>query len=391
MSKARRSVDQLDVQGKRVFIRCDFNVPLSNGVITDDRRITESIPTIRWVLDHGGSAVLASHMGRPKGVDTKLSLAPVAVRLSELLGRSVALAPDCIGPDAEVLAKALKPGEALLLENVRFHAEEEANDPTFAGQMASLADLYVNDAFGTAHRAHASTVGVAELLPAAAGFLITKELKFLGEAVDSPVRPFTAIMGGAKVHDKIRLLENLLPKVDHLLIGGAMAFTFVKAQGKAIGKSLLDADSLDFAAKLLREYPTKVVLPTDYVCTPALSADAATEVHPWDRLPDDMIGADIGPASGSAFRDLVLASKTVLWNGPMGVFEMAPFAEGTKAVAQAMADCTGTTVVGGGDSAAAIELFGFADLVSHVSTGGGAALEFLEAKELPGIAVLPFA
>lgn len=391
MSKARRSVDQLDVQGKRVFIRCDFNVPLSNGVITDDRRITESIPTIRWVLDHGGSAVLASHMGRPKGVDTKLSLAPVAVRLSELLGRSVALAPDCIGPDAEVLAKALKPGEALLLENVRFHAEEEANDPTFAGQMASLADLYVNDAFGTAHRAHASTVGVAELLPAAAGFLITKELKFLGEAVDSPVRPFTAIMGGAKVHDKIRLLENLLPKVDHLLIGGAMAFTFVKAQGKAIGKSLLDADSLDFAAKLLREYPTKVVLPTDYVCTPALSADASTEVHPWDQLPDDMIGADIGPASGAAFRELVLASKTVLWNGPMGVFEMAPYAEGTKAVAQAMADCTGTTVVGGGDSAAAIELFGFADLVSHVSTGGGAALEFLEAKELPGIAVLPFA
>lgn len=388
MALQTKTVRDLDVDGKRVLVRCDFNVPLENGRITDDRRITEALPTIKYLLDHGASVILASHLGRPKGVTPEFSLKPVATRLSELLGKEVPLLPDCVGPEVEVICAALKPGDVVLLENVRFHPEEEKNDPEFARQLASLAQAYVNDAFGTAHRAHASTEGVAHDLPSAAGFLIEKEIEYLGKALDNPKRPFIAIMGGSKVKDKIAVIENLLPKVDKLLIGGGMVFTFYKAQGLEIGKSLLDAENLEYAARLLKEQGDKIVLPTDVVVASAFSEDAQTRTVRANEIPADMLGLDIGPESQTAFAEIIKTSGTAVWNGPMGVFEMKPFEAGTRVVAEALAESGTVSIVGGGDSAAAIEKFGYADKVSHVSTGGGASLEFLEGKVLPGIKAL---
>jgi phosphoglycerate kinase len=381
-------ITDLDVVSKRVLVRCDFNVPLENGEITDDRRITEALPTIEYLLKNGAAVILCSHMGRPKGVTPEFSLKPVAERLSELLKQDVTLLPDCVGEEVEANCKALKTGQVVLLENVRFHPEEEKNDPAFARQLANLADVYVNDAFGTAHRAHASTAGVADYLPSAAGFLIGKEIEFLGKAINNPDRPFVAIMGGSKVKDKIALIDNLLPKVDTLIIGGGMAYTFLKAQGLEIGKSLLDEASIEYAGQLLRDNPGKLLIPTDFIIAPEFSPTSPATTVQADGIPADQMGLDIGPDSRVTFTQIIKAAGTVLWNGPVGVFEMDLFAEGTKAVAQAMANCQGLTIVGGGDSAAAVEKFGFADDMSHVSTGGGASLEFLEGKELPGIAAL---
>lgn len=385
----KKTVRDIDPTGKKVLVRCDFNVPLDGERITDDRRITEAIPTLRYLIDRGAAVILCSHLGRPKkGPAPEFSLKPVAGRLAELLGCDVPLLSDCIGPEVEARCKALKPGDVVLLENVRFHPEEEKNDPAFAQQLASLADMYVNDAFGTAHRAHASTEGVAHILPGVAGFLIEKEIEFLGKAVADPKKPFLAIMGGAKVKDKIALIDNLLPKLDRLLIGGGMVFTFVKAQGHEIGNSLLDADSLEYAKRLLDENPTKIVLPVDIVITQELTENAETDTVSVDAIPAGMIGADIGPESQSLFANEIANAGTILWNGPVGVFEMTPFANGTREVAEALAASMGVTIVGGGDTAAAADKFGVADKMSHVSTGGGASLEFLEGKELPGIAAL---
>ena len=385
----KKTVQDIDPKGKRVLVRCDFNVPLENGRITDDRRITEALPTIKYLLDHGAAVILCSHLGRPKNSPApEFSLKPVAQRLTELLGKEVPLLPDSVGPEVEAMCKGLQPGQVVLLENVRFHPEEEKNDPAFARQLAALAEMYVNDAFGTAHRAHASTEGVAHILPGVAGFLIQKEIDFLGRAVENPKRPFVAIMGGAKVKDKIALIDALLPKLDKLLIGGGMVFTFIKAQGHPTGRSLLDAESVDYAKRVLDESPDKIVLPVDIVVASELSETAQTEIVPVSGIPEGMIGADIGPMSEEVFRAEILKAGTALWNGPVGVFEMSPFAAGTKAVAQALADSQGVTIVGGGDSAAAVEKFGVAEQMSHVSTGGGASLEFLEGKELPGIAAL---
>lgn len=383
-----KTVRDIDARGKRVLVRCDFNVPLDGTTITDDRRITEALPTIKFLREEAAIVILASHLGRPKGVSPEFSLKPVAERLTQLLGQNVPLLPDCIGPEVAAAVSQAKPGDILLLENVRFHPEEEKNDPGFAKQLAVNADLYVNDAFGTAHRAHASTEGVAHILPGVAGFLIEKEILHLGQAVSNPVRPFVAIMGGSKVRDKIALIDNLLPKVDRLLVGGGMTFTFLKAQGFEIGKSLLDENSLEYAARLLKENPDKIVLPIDTVVTDKLANDAETHVVASSAIPSDHLGADIGPETAKVFGDIIRSSGTVLWNGPVGVFEMTPFENGTKAVAVAMAECPGNTIVGGGDSAAAVEKFGLADKMTHVSTGGGASLEFLEGKTLPGIAAL---
>lgn len=389
MSLNKKTVKDIDLKGKRAFVRCDFNVPLDGQTITDDRRIREALPTIQYIVAEGGSAVLASHLGRPKGgPEPKYSLAPVAQRLTELLGQEVKLLPDCVGPDVEAACAALKPGQVVLLENVRFHAEEEANDPAFAKSLAKLGDVYVNDAFGTAHRAHASTEGVAHLLPAVAGFLIEKEINYLGKALDDPKRPFVAVLGGAKVKDKIAVIESLLPKVDKLIIGGGMAFTFLKAKGCEIGGSLLDATNLDFAARIVKDHSDKVVLPLDVVIADKIEAGAKTSVVKAENIPAGMIGVDIGPETQALFGKVVELAGTVVWNGPMGVFEIDEFAAGTRVLAEKMAACKGVTIVGGGDSAAAIEKFGYADKVSHVSTGGGASLEFLEGKELPGIAAL---
>lgn len=388
MALQKQTVRDREWSGVRVLVRCDFNVPLDGATITDDRRITEALPTVRFLLEHGAAVILCSHLGRPKGVTPEFSLAPVATRLTELLGQDVPLLPDCIGPEVGAACSAQQPGQIVLLENVRFHAEEEKNDPAFAAQLASLAQAYVNDAFGTAHRAHASTEGVAHHLPAVAGFLIEKELAFLGEALDNPKRPFVAILGGAKVKDKIAVIDSLLPKVDHLIIGGGMAFTFIKAGGGQIGGSLLDETNLDYAADLLKNHGEKLLLPTDVVIAAEFSAEAETSVVPADEIPEGMLGLDIGLESTARFAEVIRNAQTVVWNGPMGVFEMAPFAAGTLGVAKALTESEGTTIVGGGDSAAAIEKFGFADDVSHVSTGGGASLEFLEGKTLPGIAAL---
>lgn len=388
MGLNKKTVRDLDAAGKRVFVRCDFNVPLSGGAITDDRRITEALPTIQLLLQGGASVILCSHLGRPKGVTPELSLAPVAQRLSELLERPVTLLPDSVGAEVESACSSLQPGQVVLLENVRYHAEEEANDPAFADQLAALADAYVNDAFGTAHRAHASTEGIAHRLPAYAGLLIEKELAYLGQAVENPKSPFVAVLGGAKVKDKIAVIDNLLPKVDFLIIGGGMAFTFLKAKGYEIGRSLLDATNLDYAKGLLETAGEKLVLPTDVVCASELSNEAAATVVADSSIPADQIGADIGPESQARFAQILREAGTVVWNGPMGVFEMAPFAAGTIAVAQAMAESDAVTIVGGGDSAAAVEQFGLAEKMSHVSTGGGASLEFLEGAVLPGIAAL---
>lgn len=388
MALEKKTVRDIDPSGKRVLVRCDFNVPLEGGHITDDRRIVEALPTVRYLLEHGAVVALASHLGRPKGPTPEFSLAPVAARLSELLGKNVPLLKDCVGDEVAQAVAGAKPGDVLLLENVRFHPEEEKNDPAFAKALAAPFDLYVNDAFGTAHRAHASTEGVAHLLPGVAGFLIEKEIAYLGRAVESPERPFVAIMGGSKVKDKIALIENLLPKVDRLLVGGGMTYTFLKSQGKEIGKSILDASSIDYAAKLLREHGDKIVLPTDVITADKFAEDAQTAQATVDEIPADREGLDIGPESREAFAAEIAKAGTVLWNGPVGVFELTPFMGGTKAVAEAMAESKGLTIVGGGDSAAAVEKFGLADRMTHVSTGGGASLEFLEGKELPGIAAL---
>ena len=388
MSLSKKTVRDIDVTGKKVLVRCDFNVPLEQGKITDDRRITEALPTIKYLIEHGATVILASHLGRPKGVTPEFSLSPVAARLSELLGKKVPLLPDCVGPEVESLVGSAVPGDVLLLENVRFHPEEEKNDPAFAEQLASLADIYVNDAFGTAHRAHASTEGVAHLLPGVAGFLIEKEINYLGQAVENPKRPFIAIMGGSKVKDKIALIDNLLPKVDRLIIGGGMAYTFLKAQGYEIGSSLLDAASIDYALQLFQDNPEKIVLPVDFVVADAFSPDANTAIVAADSIPADMMGLDIGPLTRELFKGIILEAGTSLWNGPVGVFEMTAFAAGTIAVAEALAESHALTIVGGGDSAAAVDKFGVADKMSHVSTGGGASLEFLEGKILPGIAAL---
>ncbi len=393
MNLNKKTIEDVQVKGKKVLVRCDFNVPLdADKNITDETRINAALPTIKYLLDNGAAVILCSHLGRPKGeFNMKYSLAPVAKRLSEKLGFEVKLAKDVIGPSAKKLAAEVKPGEAVLLENVRFHAEEEKNDPAFAKELASMAELYVSDAFGTVHRAHASTAGVADYLPAVAGYLIGKELNFLGNAVENPVRPFVAILGGAKVKDKIGVITNLLEKVDTLIIGGGMAYTFSKAMGGEIGDSLLDEERIELAKDMMKaaeEKGVKFLLPVDTVI--ANDFDNPTEIKtvPAGEIPAGWQGLDIGPKTIELFSDAVKNAKTVVWNGPMGVFEKPEFAKGTLAIATAMAESEATTIIGGGDSAAAVTQMGLASKMSHISTGGGASLEFLEGKVLPGVAAL---
>ncbi|MBQ6121113.1 MAG: phosphoglycerate kinase [Clostridia bacterium] len=393
MNLNKMTIEDVQVKGKKVLVRCDFNVPLdADKNITDETRINAALPTIKYLLDNGAAVILCSHLGRPKGeFNMKYSLAPVAKRLSEKLGFEVKLAKDVIGPDAKKLAAEVKPGEAVLLENVRFHAEEEKNDPAFAKELASMAELYVSDAFGTVHRAHASTAGVADYLPAVAGYLIGKELTFLGNAVENPVRPFVAILGGAKVKDKIGVITNLLEKVDTLIIGGGMAYTFSKAMGGEIGNSLLDEERVGLAKEMMETAKAKGVqflLPVDTVI--ANDFDNPTEIKTVEagKIPEGWQGLDIGPKTIELFSGAVKSAKTVVWNGPMGVFEKPEFAKGTLAIATAMAESDATTIIGGGDSAAAVTQMGLAPKMSHISTGGGASLEFLEGKVLPGVACL---
>ena len=393
MSFNKKTIEDIDVSGKKVLVRCDFNVPLDeNKNITDETRINAALPTIKYLLEHKAAVILCSHLGRPKGeFNMKYSLAPVAKRLSEKLGFEVKLAKDVIGPDAKKLAAEVKPGQAVLLENVRFHAEEEKNDPAFAKELASMADIYVSDAFGTVHRAHASTAGVAQYLPAVAGFLIGKELNFLGKAVTDPERPFVAILGGAKVKDKIGVITNLIEKVDTLLIGGGMAYTFMKATGGEIGNSLCDDERLSLALELLdkaKAKGVKLLLPIDNVCGKEFKDDTEQMICESGKIPEGWEGLDIGPKTVELFSEEIKAAKTVVWNGPMGVFEMPNFAKGTLAIATAMAESDATTIIGGGDSAAAVTQMGLAGKMSHISTGGGASLEFLEGKTLPGVAAL---
>ncbi|NLN17824.1 MAG: phosphoglycerate kinase [Firmicutes bacterium] len=390
---AKLTIDDLDVRGKRVLVRVDYNVPLDEDrKITDDTRIRASLPTLNYLLEQGASLVLMSHLGRPDGVVTEnLRLDPVRERLEELLGRPVQKTDDCIGPEVEAKAKALRPGEVLLLENLRFHKEEEKNDQDFARSLARLGDVYVNDAFGAAHRAHASTEGVARYLPAAAGRLLSKEIEVLGKALNNPDRPFIAVLGGAKVSDKIGVITNLLSKVDVLIIGGGMAWTFIKAQGYEVGNSLLDAERIDLAAQLMEDAKARgveLLLPVDAIIADRFAPDAQTRVVDVQDIPAGWQALDIGPKTSELFVAAIKKGKTIVWNGPMGVFEMEPFAQGTIAVAEAMANSTGTTIIGGGDSVSAVEQAGLADRMSHISTGGGASLEFLEGKTLPGVAAL---
>lgn len=389
----KKSIQDIDVKGKKVLVRVDFNVPIDEkAVITDDRRIREALPTIRHLREHNAKVILMSHLGRPKGkFNMKYSLKPVAVRLSERLGCDVKLASDVVGDEVLAMVQGLKEGDVMLLENVRFYEEEEKNDKEFSKKLAELGEIYVNDAFGTAHRAHASTAGVAEYLPSAIGFLIKKELDIMGKALTKPERPFVAILGGAKVSDKIGVIENLLDKVDALLIGGGMAFTFYKAKGYEIGKSILEADKVELAGEILRkaeEKHVKLLLPMDIVVAAEFNNDSPKKTVPVDKLPEDQLGLDIGESTREVYADIIRNAKTVVWNGPMGVFEMPSFANGTFALAEALSECKGTTIVGGGDSAAAVEQLGFADKITHISTGGGASLEFLEGKVLPGIDVI---
>ncbi|MFL0249729.1 phosphoglycerate kinase [Clostridium neuense] len=390
----KKTIEDVDVKGKRVLVRCDFNVPLKDGVITDENRLNGALPTIKYLSEHGAKVVLCSHLGKPKGVDKSFTLAPVAKRLSEMLGREVKFAADdtVVGENAKAAAAAMKDGDVILLENTRFRKEEKKNEEAFSKELASLADVYVNDAFGTAHRAHCSTVGVTEFVPTAVcGYLIQKELKFLGSAVEAPVRPFVAILGGAKVSDKINVINNLLEKVNTLIIGGGMAYTFLKAQGYTIGTSLLEADKVDYAKEMIEKAKAKgvkLLLPVDNIVGAEFKADTKAVTTEDANIPEGYMGLDIGPKTQKLYTDAVKEAKTVVWNGPMGVFEFESFAEGTKAVARAMADSDATTVIGGGDSAAAVNQLGFGDKMTHISTGGGASLEFLEGKELPGIAAL---
>ena len=392
--RSKKTIEDVQVNGKKVLVRCDFNVPLDgDGNITDDTRIRAALPTIKYLLEHNAAVILCSHMGRPKGeFNMKYSLKPVAARLSELLGKEVPLAADVIGESAKSMAAALKPGDAMLIENVRFHKEEEKNDPAFAKELASMAEMYVNDAFGTAHRAHASTEGVTHFLtPCVAGFLIGKELSVMGAALENPTRPFLAILGGAKVSDKIGVIKNLLDKVDVLLIGGGMSYTFQKALGGHVGKSLLEEDKVELAKELMalaKEKGVKMLLPVDNEAGDSFSNDALRITVHSTEIPDGFEGLDIGPVTQQMFADEIHKAKTIIWNGPVGVSEFPNFAHGTEAVAKAMAETDAVTIIGGGDSAAAVERLGYADKMTHISTGGGASLEFLEGKELPGVAAL---
>ena len=389
----KKTIEDISVNGKKVLVRCDFNVPLDeNKNIVDENRIVGALPTIKYLIENGAKVILCSHMGRPKGeFNMKYSLAPVAKRLSEHLGKEVVMASDVIGDSAKAAVASLKEGDVVLLENVRFHAEEEKNDPAFAKALADFAEIFVNDAFGTAHRAHASTAGVADYLPAVSGYLIQKEIKFLGSAVSNPQRPFLAILGGAKVKDKIGVINSLLEKVDSIIIGGGMAYTFTKAKGGNIGSSLCDEERLSYCLEIIekaKEKGVKLLLPIDTVIADKYDNDANRDLVDEDKIPDNWMGLDIGPKTIELFKGAVAEAKTIVWNGPMGVFEMPNFAAGTTAIAEACAESDAITVIGGGDSAAAVEVLGLGDKMSHISTGGGASLEFLEGLELPGIACL---
>ncbi len=390
----KKTVRDIDVSGKRVLVRCDFNVPMKDGVITDDIRITSALPTVRYLIENNAKVILMSHMGRPKGEPKpEFSLKPVADRLSELLGRDVifAASDSVVDDKVRAAAEALEPGQVMLLENVRYRKEETKNEEPFTGELASLGDIFVNDAFGTAHRAHCSTAGIAEYMPSVSGFLIEKEVKFLGEALENPERPFLAIMGGAKVGDKIPVIENLIKKVDALIIAGGMSYTFFKAMGYEIGTSILDEESIGLAKELMAKAEAagvEILLPTDAVCAKEFSNDSEKGIFARESIPADMMGMDIGPKTVELYRNAIAKAKTVVWNGPAGVFEMPAFAEGTRAIAEALASSDAVTIIGGGDSAAAVEQFGLADKMTHISTGGGASLEFLEGKDLPGISCL---
>ena len=385
----KKTVKDINVTGKRVLVRVDFNVPLAEGKVADDTRLRAALPTIQYLLDQGAKVILMSHLGRPKGkVVEELRMDPVAERLSELLGRPVRKLDDCVGDAVKAAVAEMRPGDVILLENTRFHPEERKNDPQFAKKLAELADVFVNDAFGTAHRAHASTVGVAQYLPAVAGLLMEKELNFLGKALESPERPFVALLGGAKISDKIGVIENLLTRVDALLIGGGMANTFLKAQGYEVGQSLVEDESLGVAKELLERAGEKLALPVDAVVADRFAADAASKAVSVDEVPPDWRILDIGPRTVELFKEKLAEARTVVWNGPLGVFEFPKFAAGTEAIARFLADLEATTIIGGGDVVAAVRRAGVADRITHVSTGGGAALEFLEGKELPGVAAL---
>jgi len=394
MAFNKKTIEDVDVKGKRVLVRCDFNVPLAEGKITDENRLVGAMPTIKYLMENGAKVILCSHLGKAKGPDATKTLAPVAKRLSEMLGKEVVFAADdvVVGENAKAAVANMKDGDVVLLENTRFRPEEGKNEESFSKDLASLADVFVNDAFGTAHRAHCSTVGVTQFVPVSVcGYLIQKELKFLGEVVESPVRPFVAILGGAKVSDKINVINNLLEKVDTLIIGGGMAYTFLKAQGFTIGTSLLEADKVDYAQEMMdkaKAKGVKLLLPVDNVVGDKFSADATPVVTEDQNIPEGHMGLDIGPKTAELYANAVKEAKTVIWNGPMGVFEFENFAKGTIAVAKAMADSDATTVIGGGDSAAAVNILGFGDKMTHISTGGGASLEFLEGKALPGIEAL---
>ena len=395
MNYNKKTVKDIDVAGKKVLLRCDFNVPMAkdgSGVITDDKRIRAALPTLQYLLDKGAAVIACSHMGKPKGeIRPELSLKPVATRLSELLGREVIMAADVIGPDAMAKAKALKAGEVLLLENTRFEKGETKNDPEFAKALASMAEIYVSDAFGAVHRAHASTAGVADYLPAVSGFLIEKELSVIGGALADPKRPLVAILGGSKVSSKIGVINNLLEKADTVIIGGGMAYTFSAAQGGKIGESLCESDWMDYANEMIakaKKKGVKLLLPVDTVCGNKFDADAKTMTVKSGEIPDGWMGMDIGPETVALYRDAVKDAGTVIWNGPMGVFEFPAFAKGTEAVAEALSRTDAVTIIGGGDSAAAVQQLGYADKMTHISTGGGASLEFMEGKELPGVACL---
>ena len=386
-----KTVRDIDIKGKKVLVRVDFNVPLNGETVTNDTRIRAALPTINYLLENGAAVILMSHLGRPKGKkDPKYSLRPVALRLHELLGKPVEMAPDCIGEEVQKMAAALQPGQVLLLENVRFYPQETDNDPQFAKDLASLAEIYVNDAFGAAHRAHASTTGVAQYLPAVAGFLMEKELRELGQLLDNPQSPFVVLLGGAKVSDKIGVMQNLIGKADYLLVGGGMAFPFLKVQGLEIGKSLCDGD-LSVPQGILEKAKgtkTQIVLPVDVVVAEELVEDAPHQVVDVEAIPADKMGLDIGPKTVEKFGQIIASAKTIFWNGPMGVFEKKPFDQGTRAVAQAVADSQARSVVGGGDSVAALTQAGLAAKITHVSTGGGASLEFIEGRQLPGVEAL---
>ena len=390
----KKTIRDIDVSGKRVLVRCDFNVPMQDGKITDDIRITSALPTVKYLIENNAKVILMSHMGRPKGEPKpEFSLKPVADRLSQLLGKEVIFAASDVVVDDKVreTAEELQPGQVMLLENVRYRKEETKNEEPFTGQLAQLGEIFVNDAFGTAHRAHCSTAGLAEYMPSVSGFLIEKEVKFLGDALENPERPFVAIMGGAKVGDKIPVIENLLKKVDSLIVVGGLSYTFFKAMGYEIGTSILDEESIELAKELMEKAKAvgvQLMLPVDTVCAKEFDNSSEKGVFDRDKIPADMMGMDIGPKTIDMYKKVISTAKTVVWNGPAGVFEMPNFAEGTKAIAEALAKSEAVTIIGGGDSAAAVEQFGYADKMTHISTGGGASLEFLEGKELPGISCL---